>query len=451
LPAVQPGEALTLAQLEAKGHTTQPPARFTEASLVKELENSGVGRPSTYAMIIETIQQRQYVTKEKGALVPSFMAFAVVGLLERYFAHLVDVTFTARMEDDLDQISLGQRESLPYLQHFYFGTGQDLSAASEQGLKDLLGAEIDARDICTLPLGKDAAGVAINVRIGRYGPFLERGEERASIPDGLPPDELNIERAVQLLERGAGPTELGQDPTSGRKVYVKSGRFGPYVQLGENGEEPKMKSLLPGMLPEEVTLEQAMRLLNLPREVGADGDGVMIYADFGRYGPYIKRGSDTRSLESPEQIFEVDVPAALEVLAKEKKGGFSRSAPKQLRELGPSPKGQPVKLLAGRYGPYVSDGETNASLPKGLAAEQCSLEQALELLAARAAAGGGKKKVGKRFAKKAASKPAAAGGEKAAKKTAKKATKKAAKKAAKKVGKSAEPTAEAAESDDAQG
>jgi DNA topoisomerase-1 len=419
LPSVQVGEALRLERLDAKGHTTQPPPRFTEASLVKELENNGVGRPSTYAMIIETILQRQYVTKEKGALVPSFMAFAVVGLLERYFAHLVDVAFTARMEDDLDRISLGQRESLPYLQHFYFGAGRDLGGSSEQGLKDLLGAEIDARDICTLPLGKDAAGQAINVRIGRYGPFLERGEERASIPEGLAPDELTVERAVQLLERGAGPTELGQDPASGRKVYVKAGRFGPYVQLGENGEEPKMKSLLPGMLPEEVTLEQALRLLTLPRLVGPDLEGEPIYADFGRYGPYIKRGSDTRSLESPEQIFEIEVPAALEVLAKEKRGGFSRSAPKVLRELGPSPKGPAVKLLAGRYGPYVTDGETNASLPKGLPAEQCSLEQALELLAARAASGGGRKKIVKRGSKKAASKPAAGAKAAPTKKTAK--------------------------------
>ncbi len=425
LPAVAEGETLEGRELTAKDHTTQPPARFTEASLVKELEANGVGRPSTYASIIDTIIGREYVVKKGTALVPTFMAFAVVGLLERYFTHLVDVDFTARMEDDLDKISLGQMEAVPYLRHFYFGEGQQLDGASEQGLKRLLDQEIDARTSCTLPLGEDPQGRGIAIRIGRYGPYLEREEERASIPEGLAPDELSLEKAVELLEKGSGPTELGVDPDSGRNVYVKTGRFGPYVQLGENGDDPKptMKSLLPGMEPEEVSLDQALRLLRLPREVGVDpATNEPVLADFGRYGPYLKRGSDTRSLGEPEQIFTIQLDAALEILAQEKKSSFRRQ-PKTLRELGNKPDGVAVKMLEGRYGPYVTDGETNASVPKGTDPSDVTLEQAIELLVARAAAGPRRKK--KKAAKKAA--------KKATKKAAKKATKKASKKAVKKV------------------
>jgi DNA topoisomerase I len=412
LPDVAVGDKPTLRSLEPRGHTTQPPARYTEASLVKKLEDSGVGRPSTYAMIIDTITRREYVVKQRNALVPTFMAFAVVGLLERWFTHLVDVNFTAEMESDLDAISRGEKEWLPYLQHFYFGAGQDVSGTSEAGLKRLLESDIDPRESCTLPLGSDSEGRRIDVRIGRYGPYLERGEERATIPEGLAPDELTVEKAVELLETGSAQRELGKGE-DGRSVYLKAGRYGPYVQLGENGEEPRMKSLLPGMLPEEVTLEQALRLLTLPRTVGTDpATGEPVLADFGRYGPYIRRGSDTRSLESAEQVFDIDLDGALAVLATEKRGGFrGGSKPKVLRELGKNASGDAVHVLSGRYGPYVTDGATNASLPKGVDPDQFGLDAALELLAARAASGKGKKKVSR---KKAAKKAASASGDGAA-------------------------------------
>ncbi|HKX45451.1 MAG TPA: DNA topoisomerase, partial [Planctomycetota bacterium] len=313
LPDVQPGQPLACRELVPEGHSTQPPGRYTEASLVKELEANGVGRPSTYASIIETIVRREYVVKQKNALVPTFTAFAVTGLLERHFANLVDVTFTARMEDDLDEISLGRKESLPYLREFYFG---------KHGLVEQKGQEIDAREVCTIPLGVDEQGRPVVVRVGRYGPYVQREDERVTVPEGTAPDELTLQRALELLEVGSAPHELGRHPEDGRAVYLKSGRYGPYVQLGENGEEPKMKSLLPGTAPEEVTLEAALRLLALPREVGVDpASGEPILADLGRYGPYLRRGTDTRSLASPELIFEIDLAGALAVLAQEKRGG----------------------------------------------------------------------------------------------------------------------------------
>jgi DNA topoisomerase-1 len=431
LPEVEVGERLACEELDAKSHITQPPARFTEASLVKELEACGVGRPSTYAMIIETILRREYVVKDRNALVPTFTAFAVVGLLERFFEHLVDVSFTARMEDDLDKISLGEIESLPYLKRFYFGEGAQV--ANGEGLKGLLDQEIDPREACTLPLGEAEDGELVTIRVGKYGPYLEKGEERASIPDGTNPDELNLEKALELLARGSGPTELGVDEATGKGVYLKSGRFGPYVQLGENDDEPKMKSLLPGMVPEEMTFEQAMKVLSLPREVGVHPEQKEpVLADFGRYGPYLKCGSETRSLESHEQIFEIDLEGALTVLATEKKGGWRRSAPKVLRELGKNPEGTEIKMLEGRYGPYVTDGEINASVPKGAEPESVTLEQALELIKIRAEKGPRRKKKAKKKAKKTAKKAAKKTTKKAAKKTSKKTAKKASKKVASK-------------------
>ncbi|MEZ5977298.1 MAG: type I DNA topoisomerase [Planctomycetota bacterium] len=423
LPAVTAGQSVDCEKLVAKDHTTQPPARYTEASLVKELESNGVGRPSTYASIIDTILRREYVVKQSNALVPTFTAFAVVGLLERHFENLVDVEFTARMESDLDRVSLGEIESTPYLRSFYFGNGQP-------GLKDLLVQEIDPREACTLPLGEDEQGRTINVRVGRYGPYLERGDERASIPEGTPPDEITLEHATLLLERGSGPQELGTHPESGEPVFLKSGRFGPYVQLGtgDDGEKPKMKSLFPGMVPEEVDLETALRLLSMPRTVGTHPEnGEPILADLGRYGPYLRCGSETRSLQTPEQIFAIDVDEALKILATEKRGG-RRGTPEVLKDLGAEDGGEPVKLLKGRYGPYVTDGTTNASLPKDREPDGVTLAEAREWLAARAAAGPRKKK---RSAKKTSTK-------KTAKKAAKKATKKAAgKKTAKKAAKKA--------------
>ncbi|MCB9914042.1 MAG: type I DNA topoisomerase [Planctomycetes bacterium] len=414
LPSVKEGDPMTLAKLEPKSHTTQPPARYTEASLVKELEARGVGRPSTYATIIDTILHRQYVVKQGSALVPTFVAFAVVKLMEQYFADLVDIAFTARMEDDLDRIALGEMDALPYLRAFYFGDGSDA------GLRGLIQSDIDARDVCTLPLGKDEEGRDVNVRVGRYGPYLERGDERATVPEGVAPDELDLARAAEILARGTGPIELGVDEETGRRVYVKTGRYGPYVQLGENDDEPKMKSLLPGMEMETTSLDEALRLLRLPRTIGEDAEGQPVLADYGRYGPYVKRGIDARSLERPEQIFEITLEEALAKLAEAPTRGRRRSS-QMVRELGVDPTSeQPVRVMNGPYGLYVSDGSINASLPKNAEPEKVTLEEALELIRAREASGKVRRK------KKAARK-------KAAKKAAKKVTKKkTAKKAAKK-------------------
>ena len=401
LPAVTKDESLDCGQLEPKGHTTQPPARYTEASLVKELEARGIGRPSTYAAIIDTILRREYVAKQGNALIPSFTAFAVVKLLKNHFSDLVDVEFTARMEDELDQISLGDKESVPYLRDFYFGE------TKKEGLRRLTQQEIDPRESCTLTVGEDEDGKPVNVRIGRYGPYLERGDDRAPIPDALAPDELSLEKALELIAKGSGPQELGTDPETSKTVYVKTGRFGPYVQLGDNedGEKPKMKSLLPGMTPEEVTLEEALKLLHLPRSVGKCPEtGEEVLVDFGRYGPYIRRGTDTRSLDAPELVFTVELDAALAKLKEEKPRGRSRG-PKVLKELGNHPESkEPIKVLSGRYGPYVSDGTTNASVPRGTDPQSVDLAAALELIRARQAAGPAKKKRKKKAAKKTATK-----------------------------------------------
>jgi len=296
----------------------------------------------------------------------------------------VDIQFTARMEDDLDAISLGDQKSLPYLKAFYFGNG------GKKGLKSLLGREIDAREACTLPLGKDSKGRAINVRIGRYGPYLERGKERASIPAGMAPDELTLEKAEELLEKGSGPRRVGDDPFSGKPVYVKTGRYGPYAQLGENEDEPKTKSLLPGMDPETVSIEDVLRVLSLPRSLGTDPEtGEEILADYGRFGAYIRRGKETRSIPKTEDLFQTTIERARELLKEEKRGrGFRRGAAAVLKELGPHPDfKEPIKLLDGRYGPYVSDGTTNASIPRGLEPKDVTVEQAAGWLKERMAAG----------------------------------------------------------------
>ncbi|MBI4607351.1 MAG: type I DNA topoisomerase [Planctomycetes bacterium] len=380
LPDVSPGERLACRSLEAKSHTTKPPDRYTEASLIKELEADGIGRPSTYASIIDTILRREYVVKQGNSLVPTFMAFAVVGLLKKKFTDLVDIQFTARMEEDLDAISLGEKKALPYLRGFYFGTKE------KAGLHRLIQTDIDPREACTLPIGRDSAGRQVNVRIGRFGPYLERGEERANIPAGLAPDELTVPKAEELfLQSAQGPRKVGDDPVTGKPIYAKLGRFGPYVQLGENEDEPRMKSLLPGMTPEGLTLEEALRLLSLPRSLGVDPEtSEEVFADFGRFGPYVKRGSESRSLPRTDDVFSVSLERAVEVLKTEKKGWRSR-APAVLRELGVHPgSGAPIKLLDGRYGPYVTDGTTNANVPRGSSPESLTLDRALELLRARA-------------------------------------------------------------------
>ena len=383
LPSISVGQELECETLEAKSHTTQPPRRYTEASLIKELESNGVGRPSTYASIIDTILRREYVVKQGTSLVPTFVAFAVVSLLEKNFAELVDIQFTAHMEDDLDDISLGEKKSLPYLKSFYYGNG------GKTGLRKLVQSEIDPRESCTIPLGRAADGSQINVRIGRYGPYVERGEDRAPIPAGLAPDELTVEKAQEILSRNTGPKDLGRDPVTGKTVFLKIGRFGPYVQLGENGGKPKLKSLLPGMNPEELTLQDGLKLLSLPRSLGKDPQsGEEILADYGRFGPYVKRGADSRSLPKTEDIFQVTIERAVEIFRQEKASGWRSRGPTVIRELGIHPESKaPIKLLDGRYGPYVSDGTTNASLPKGSDLQSVTLDEAVALIVARAQAG----------------------------------------------------------------
>ncbi len=382
LPKLAPGDALAVQRLEPTGHETRPPARYTEASLVQRLEELGVGRPSTYASIMTTIQDRGYVWKKGTALVPSFVAFGVVGLLEKHFPQLVDYSFTASMEDDLDRIAAGEEESVPWLTHFYFG---------DDGLKHKVASrldEIDPRAIGSIPIGVNEDGTDVVARIGRYGPYVEIGEERASIPEDLAPDELTVEKATELvLHQNVGDKIFGTDPESGLTVYGKTGRFGPYIQLGEAEEgsktKPKRASLFKSMTMDELSMDTALQLLALPRTVGPDPEGVDIVALNGRYGPYIQRGSDRRSLESEEQLFTLTVDEALKLLAEPPRRRGQRSA-EPLKELGPDPvSGKTVTVRNGRYGPYVTDGEVNASLRQGDSPETIDIDRAAELLAAR--------------------------------------------------------------------
>ena len=383
LPSMAEEDPLAVVALDAKGSQTKPPARYTEASLVKRLEDLGIGRPSTYASIISTIQDRGYVFKKGTALVPTYTAFAAVTLLEKHFADLVDYAFTARMEDDLDRIASGDEEAIPWLNSFYFGNGH-------VGLKALVSTnleEIDARAINSIPVGKDAKGVEIVARVGRYGPYVQRGDDRASLPDDLAPDELSAEVAIALLEAPSTDRVLGEDPESGMDVFAKTGRYGPYVQLGEQEEgskkRPRTASLFKTMSVEAVTIDQALLLLSQPRVLGVHpDDDVEITAQNGRYGPYLKWGKESRSLEDEEQIFTVDLDDALRRLAEPKRRGRRTTAP--LRELGTDPNSKkPVVVKDGRFGPYVTDGEVNASLRAGDSPTDVSLERAVELLQAR--------------------------------------------------------------------
>jgi DNA topoisomerase-1 len=411
LPALAEGDPLDLLALAAAGHETSPPARYTEASLVKRMEELGVGRPSTYASIIGTVQDRGYVWKKGSALVPSFTAFAVVTLLERHFGELVDYAFTARMEDRLDEIAAGTEESVPWLSRFYFGTNGDggTDHGGDVGLRRMVSenlADIDARDVNSIPLGVDAEGREVVGRVGRYGPYVQRGEETAGIPDDLAPDELTVDKALELLAAPSGDRELGDDPETGLTVLARAGRYGPYVQLGEmvegSKQKPRTSSLFATMALDTIGLDDALRLLTLPRVVGADpADDQEITAQNGRYGPYIKKGSDSRSLESEDDLFTVTLDDALKLLAEPKRRGRGQAAP-PLRELGDDPaSGKAVVLKEGRFGPYVTDGETNASLRKGDTIEGITSERAAELLADRRAAGPSKKRASK---KKAATK-----------------------------------------------
>ena len=430
LPAVEEGQAVSLKEVEPKSHTTQPPSRFSEAALTRELEQRGIGRPSTYASIIETIQTRNYVFKKGNALVPTWNAFSMVRLMEEHFPSLVDYEFTANMEGLLDSISRQEAGNIEYLEEFYFGK-------ETPGLKGRLETkikEVDPRAISTFPLGTPEEGEhleVVNLRVGQYGPYLEQGERKASLPEDLPPDELTLESALELLKKAeTGDEPLGICPDTHKPVFVKSGRFGPYVQLGlaDEGEKPKNAGLLKGMSVEDITLEVALKLLSLPRLVGEHPDSKEVIEAFnGRYGPYIKCGSETRSLPDDVSPLDVQLEQSLFLLSQPKRRG--RSAPKEpIKTFESSPiTEQPIRLLEGRYGPYVTDGETNASLPKGTETETVTFEQALQLLAERAAKGPSrkKKKTKKKATKKKATKKKATK-KKAAKKkaTKKKATKK---------------------------
>jgi DNA topoisomerase-1 len=421
LPRVSVGDDLGVDRLEAQGHTTSPPARYTEASLVKQLEELGIGRPSTYASIISTIQDRGYVWKKGSALVPTWLAFAVIGLLEQHFARLVDYGFTASMEDDLDHIAEGGENSVAWLTRFYFGSadGKEGGLAQQGGLKKLVSEnldDIDARDINSIPIGRTPDGTEVVVRVGKYGPYVTVGELKASLPDDLAPDELTPELALELASAPSGDRVLGQHPESGFDVVAKSGRYGPYVTLTlpeGSKDKPPTGSLFATMSIDTITLDEALKLLTLPRVLGTGEDGEPITAQNGRYGPYISKGKDSRSLAGEEQLFTVTLEDALALLAQPKaRGRGAATARPPLKELGNDPtSGKPMVVKEGRFGPYVTDGETNASLRKGDDIESLTDERAIELLAERRLRGPAPKKATARKrapAKKAPAKKKAA-------------------------------------------
>ncbi len=432
LPPVAVGDSLRVDDMHADGHTTQPPPRYTEASLVKAMEDRSIGRPSTYASIIGTIQNRGYVWKKGSALVPSFTAFAVIGLLEQHFGDLVDYEFTARMEDDLDSIAKGETRSLPWLTRFYFGDGAPGASVPAgptpgspglPGLKSMVSerlGDIDAAEINTIMLGHDEDGCDIVVRPGKFGPYVKRGEDTASVPEDLAPDELTPERALELLAAPKGDRIIGDDPGTGLPVFAKAGRFGPYVQLGSVdllaeraaalaaldsvGEalkapgvkkgrakkvetpKPRTASLFQSMAVDTITLEEALRLLTLPRTVGVDPEGgEEIVASNGKFGPYLKKGVDSRSIASEEQLLSITLEEALEIYRQPKTFGRRSAAPKPpLATFGDDPiSGKPIVMKEGRFGLYVTDGTTNASLRRGDDPETINADRVHELLAER--------------------------------------------------------------------
>jgi DNA topoisomerase-1 len=435
LPPLTEGQQLTIGEVTPGGHTTTPPARYTEPSLVKALEDLGIGRPSTYASIIRTITDRGYVWRKGTALVPSWVAFAVVGLLEQHFPRLVDYDFTAAMEDELDGIAAGRLHRTNWLTGFYFGgeIGPTGSVGRSGGLKKLVGdrlEQIDPREVNSLPLLTDAAGRTVVVRIGRYGPYLERpalapgqadgdgaagsdgaagadgdgaagagaATERANLPEDLAPDEVTPELVETLFGQAAsGDRELGVDPATGHPIVARDGRYGPYVtevlpedtpargKAGKTAVKPRTASLFSSMSLDTITLDDALRLLTLPRVVGTDPEtGAEITAQNGRYGPYLKRGTDSRSLPSEESLFTVTLEEALALYAQPKTRGRQTAAAAALREVGQDPAtGKPMVIKDGRFGPYVTDGETNASLRKGDDVATLTTERAAELLADR--------------------------------------------------------------------
>ncbi|MDO9494401.1 MAG: type I DNA topoisomerase [Nocardioides sp.] len=426
LPALAQGDAVSAASVSASGHETKPPARYTEATLIKELEEREIGRPSTYAAIIGTILNRGYVYKKGTALVPAWLAFSVTRLLEEHFTRQVSYEFTAGMEDVLDDIAGGRKDLVTELAEFYYGSEK------VKGLHTLVSelGDIDARELATFPIGDPEAG--INLRVGRYGPYLEGPDEegnptgiRANVPDDLPPDELTMEKAKELFANPAGEEiDLGNHPETGLRVVAKNGRYGPYVTEllpddAKKNDKPRTGSLFKSMSLDTISLDDAVKLLSLPRVVGAAEDGEEITAQNGRYGPYLKKGTDSRSLTSEEQLLTIGLDEALKIYAQPKQRGRAAAAP-PLKELGNDPvSGQPVVVKSGRFGEYVTDGEYNATLRKDDAVETLTLERAAELLADRRERGPAKKTAKKAPAKKATKSTAK-------KATAKKATKKAA-------------------------
>ncbi|KQY96270.1 DNA topoisomerase I [Microbacterium sp. Root53] len=434
LPKVAAGDALTLTDADPKGHSTTPPPRYTEASLVKALEEKGIGRPSTFASIIGVILDRGYATKRGQALVPSWLAFSVVRLLEQHFAELVDYDFTAALEDDLDAIARGEQKRVEWLRSFYFGSGE------HPGLRNIVDnlGEIDARALNATPLTDTAT-----LRFGKYGPYIEvvdpaKPDEKpriVNVPEDLAPDELTAQKVQELIDAPvAGDRVLGENPENGKLVVVKDGRFGPYVQeqdpvdpdavdeeTGEVADEvpkkrtakkaaapkPRTASLFKSMSPETIDLDTALKLLSLPRVVGADPEtGEEITAQNGRYGPYLKKGADSRSLESESQIFDVTLEQAIEIY-KQPKYGARRTASSALKEFDADPvSGKPIRVRDGRFGPYVTDGETNVTIPRGTSVDDVTFERAVEMLAEKRAKGPAPKR-GRAAAKTTAKAPAA--------------------------------------------
>jgi DNA topoisomerase-1 len=435
LPHLATGDHIDASELRVNGHATTPPARFTEASLVKRLEELGIGRPSTWANIIQTIQDRGYVWKKGQALVPTWTAFAVVNLLEQHFDELVDYEFTARLEDDLDAIARNEVGKEQFLNAFYFG--DDVLPGLKRLVEENLD-EIDAAEINTFPIGLDTSGTEIVVKPGKYGPYVKRGDDTASVPEDLPPDELTVEKAMELLSAPKSDVPIGE--IDGRPVYAKNGRYGPYVQWGDADDpppgaaKPKMESLFKTMTIERITLDDARQLLSLPRVVGVDpADGHEVVAQNGRYGPYVSKGKESRSLGNEEQLFTVTLPDALALLAQPRQFRGRGPAKPPLREFGNDPQSErPVVAKEGRFGVYVTDGETNASIGRGDRIEEMLPERAFELLAVRRDAAPTKTKraaSARAPAKKASTRTATATGT-AKKASAKKASKKAAAKKA---------------------
>jgi DNA topoisomerase-1 len=389
LPALKVGDKVSVAELTAVGHSTTPPARYTEPTLVKKLEELGIGRPSTYANILKVIVDRGYVWKKGQALVPSWTAFAVVRLLTQHFASIVDDKFTAIVEEELDEIARGERDRGKWLREFYFGNGKELPGIFPvtEAAKD----SIDAREINGFIVGRHPeTGEMIEARPGKYGPYVRCGERTAGVPEDLTPEDLTITKAVELLNAPSNDEPIGT--LNDLPVYVKSGRYGPYIQMGDRSDDkdaplPKTASLFPEMKPAEVTMEVATKLLSLPRVVGVDPiDGIEITAQSGRYGPYITKAKDSRTLASHEEIFTITLEQALALLAEPRKFGRRGPAKPPLREFGNDPiSARPVVAKDGKFGTYITDGETNASLTRGDRLEHMSPERAFELLAARRA------------------------------------------------------------------